>query len=478
MNAPSTAAAPQSTPAAAAATDPSISQRIADFAAATTYERLPQRIKDRAKLHMLDVIGTALAATRFDFAHRALKGLLGLDEPGTHALIGIRKQLPLRDAVLLNGILAHGLDYDDTHPGAIVHPSSSAFPCALGMGEKVNASGADLLTAYVLGVDVATRVGVTAAGAMHTSGFHTTGIAGHFGCVVAAGKLLGLSTEQLTKAQGLAGSTASAVSEHRADGAWNKRMHPGWAGVGGITAALLARGGYLGTRRIYEGADGLFRSHTGDRFESLDLSAMTAALGEKWLIDEVAIKPFPICHLLHACADSALALRRKHGLRPEDISKVRALLHPETFHYVCEPAEMRRRPVSEYMAKFSVQYVVAACLVRGKFGFAELEPEALIDRDILALAQRVSHEADPESQFPKYFSGGVVITTTDGRELVHMEKINRGAGERALTPEDICAKFVDNAELVVSPARAVRIRDFVLEIERHGARDLAALIAG
>jgi 2-methylcitrate dehydratase PrpD len=478
MNAPSTAAAPESTPAAAAAAEPSISQRIADFAVATTYERLPQRIRDRAKLHMLDVIGTALAATRFDFAHRALKGLLGLGEPGTHTLIGIRKQLPLRDAALLNGILAHGLDYDDTHPGAIVHPSSSAFPCALGMGEKVNASGADLLTAYVLGVDIATRVGVTAAGAMHTSGFHTTGIAGHFGCVVAAGKLLGLSTEQLTKAQGLAGSTASAVSEHRADGAWNKRMHPGWAGVGGITAALLARGGYLGTRRIYEGADGLFRSHTGDRFESLDLSAMTAGLGEKWLIDEVAIKPFPICHLLHACADSALALRRKHALEPEDISKVRALLHPETFHYVCEPAEMRRRPVSEYMAKFSVQYVVAACLVRGKFGFAELEPEALIDRDILALAQRVSHEADPGSQFPKYFSGGVVITTTDGRELVHMEKINRGAGERALTAEDICAKFVDNAKLVVSPARAARIRDFVLEIERHGARDLAALIAG
>ncbi|MDB5904766.1 MAG: 2-methylcitrate dehydratase [Betaproteobacteria bacterium] len=472
MNAPSPAAAPT------VAAEPSISQRIAEFAVAAHYERLPQRIRERAKLHMLDVIGTALAATRFDFSHRALAGLLGLGEAGTHSLIGLKNRLPLRDAVLLNGILAHGLDYDDTHPGAIVHPSSSAFPCALGVAEKVDASGADLLTAYVLGVDIATRVGVTAAGAMHTAGFHTTGIAGHFGCVVAAGKLLGLSAEQLTKAQGLAGSTASALSEHRADGAWNKRMHPGWAGVGGITAALLARGGYLGTRRIYEGADGLFRSHTGERFEGLDLSTMTAGLGEKWLIDEVAIKPFPICHLLHACADSALALRRKHDLDADEIATVRALLHPETFHYVCEPAEMRRRPVSEYMAKFSVQYVVAACLVRGKFGFAELEPEALADRDILALAQRVSHEADPESQFPKYFSGGVVITTTDGRELVHMEKINRGAGERALTADDICAKFMDNAALVVSPHKASRIRDFVLEIERHGARDLAALIAG
>jgi 2-methylcitrate dehydratase PrpD len=205
---------------------------------------------------------------------------------------------------------------------------------------------------------------------------------------------------------------------------------------------------------------------------------MTERLGEHWLLEEVAIKPFPICHILHACADAALALRRKHGLQPEQIAKVRALLHPETFHYVCEPADMRRRPTSEYMAKFSVQYVVAACFVRGKFGFAELEDDALRDEEILALAQRVSHEADPESQFPKYFSGGVVVTTTDGRELVHMEKINRGAGERALSAEDIATKFIDNAELVMPRAKAERIRDFVLDLERHDARELAALIGG
>jgi 2-methylcitrate dehydratase PrpD len=472
------AASPAPVTPPAPSSDTSISQRLADFASATTYERLPERIRSRAKLHMLDVIGTALAATRFEFSHRALAGLKALAEPGTHTVIGMPVKLPLRDAVLLNGILAHGLDYDDTHPGAIVHPSSSSFPCALGVAEKVGASGRDLIAAYVLGVDIATRVGLTAAGAMHTSGFHTTGVAGHFGCVVAAGKLLGLDAQQLTRAQGLAGSTASALSEHRADGAWNKRMHPGWAGVGGITAALLARGGYIGTRRIYEGADGVFRSHTGARFAELDLESMTRALGEHWLIDEVAIKPFPICHLLHACADSALALRRKHELRPGQIAEVRALLHPETFHYVCEPAEMRRKPTSEYMAKFSVQYVVAACLARGKFGFAELEDETLRDETILALAQRVSHEADPESQFPKYFSGGVVVTTTDGRELVHMEKINRGAGDRALTAEDIIAKFIDNAELVTARGKAERIRDFVLDLDRREARELAALLAG
>jgi 2-methylcitrate dehydratase PrpD len=130
------------------------------------------------------------------------------------------------------------------------------------------------------------------------------------------------------------------------------------------------------------------------------------------------------------------------------------------------------------MAKFSVQYVVAACLVRGKFGFAELEDDALKDEAILALAQRVSHEADPQSQFPKYFSGGVVVTTTDGRALSHMEKINRGAGNRALTADEIAAKFMDNAEVVLARAKAERIRDLVLDLDRRDARDLTAILPG
>ena len=460
------------------ATAPStISERLAEFAANVTYESLPQGVRECAKLHILDVAGTALAATRFEFAHRALAGLQCIAEDGSKSVIGMPVRLPLRDAVLLNGILAHGLDYDDTHPGAIVHPTCSTFPCALGLGEHVGASGRDLLAAYVLGVEVATRIGIAAKGMMHTSGFQTTGIAGHFGCVMVAGRLLNLDAQQMIMAQGLAGSTASALSEHRADGAWNKRMHPGWAGVGGITAASLARGGFVGARKIYEGADGLFRSHTGEKFPQVDLAAMTRGLGERWLIEEGAVKPFPICHLLHACADSALALRREHDLKPQDIGDVRALLHPETFHYVAEPAEMRRRPVSDYMAKFSVQFVVAACLARGKFGFAELEADALNDPEILALAQRVRHDVDPESQFPKYFSGGLVVTLKDGRQLVHMEKINRGAGDRALTGHEIAAKFMDNAELVLTRSRAERIRDFVLELDRHGARELGEQLA-
>ena len=183
----STQPAPAAAP--ATATTLSISQQIAEFAANLTPDAIPADVRERAKLHALDVAGTALAATRFDFAQHALAGISNLAEGGNNSVIGMNIKLPMRDAVLMNGILAHGLDYDDTHPGAIVHPTASSFPCSLGVAEKRDASGADLLMAYILGVEIATRLGVAAGGTMHTQGFHTTGIAGHFGCSVADGKL-------------------------------------------------------------------------------------------------------------------------------------------------------------------------------------------------------------------------------------------------------------------------------------------------
>ena len=458
---------------APAAETPALSRTIAEFVQDVDYSTLPQRLRDFARFHMLDVVGTALAATKFEFAQRALNGLSAMADGGSVSVIGMGAKLPLKDAVIMNGILAHGLDYDDTHPGGPVHPSSSAFPCALGLAEFLDRSGKDLLTAYLIAVEISTRVGIATNGALLKAGYHTTGVAGHMGCAVGAGHLLRLNAEQLVYAQGLAGSTASALAEHRADGAWNKRFHPGWAGAGAITAASLARAGFIGTRKIYEGQDGLFRSHAGTHLSLIKPDALVEGLGTTWRAEEVAIKPYPVCHMLHACIDSVLALKREHQFKVDDIAEVRALLHPAVFHSVCENPELRRRPASDYIAKFSVYYTLAAALIRGRCGFAELEDEALNDPAILALATRVTYEADPDSLYPEYFSGGAVITLKNGKSFKHVDKINRGAGERALSGDEISAKFLDNAELVATPARARAIRDTVLDIENLSARELA-----
>src|SRR4051812_23918210 len=150
--------------------DLSISHVVAAFVSDIRYEQLPGTFVEFLKDHIIDVVGTSLAATRFDFAYRALAGLGVLADSHGSTVIGMPQKLPLKDAALMNGVLAHGLDYDDTHAVGPVHPSASAFPCALGVGEFINCSGRDLLLAYGLGIEIATRLGLAANGTMHKTG--------------------------------------------------------------------------------------------------------------------------------------------------------------------------------------------------------------------------------------------------------------------------------------------------------------------
>ena len=247
-----------------ASTHKPIAVSLAAFAEALEFDAIPEQIRMRAKLLILDAVGIALASTRYEFAHRTLSAARELGE-GTSDVIGFSAKLGLRDAILLNGVLVHGLDFDDTHGRGVIHATASCFPAALGIAAKYNASGRDFLTAYVLGMEVATRLGSVAKGGFHQVGFHPTGLVGTFGCALIAGKLQGQTAEQLAMAQGVALSTASGSLEFLEDGTWTKRMHPGWAGVAGLTAATLARHGFSGPKAVYEGRFGLFKSHLGER---------------------------------------------------------------------------------------------------------------------------------------------------------------------------------------------------------------------
>ena len=467
---------------AAAAAPANIAQALAAFVHNLEFDAIPAAVRERAAYLMLDATGIALASTRWDFAHKSLSAVQGLAGSGGGrkcTVLGMPARLPLRDAVLLNGILVHGLDYDDTHVPGVIHATASAFPCALGVGEHLGLSGRAVLTAYVAGIETGARLGAVAKGAFHQIGFHPTGLIGAYACALLAGRLLGATPAQLHMAQGITLSTGAGSLEFLEDGSWSKRLHPGWAGVAGITGAALARQGFVGPQRPYEGRFGLFPSHLGPLAEGCDYALATAGLGETWELEQVAVKPFPICHFAHGCADAALALRREHGLRPEDIAEIRALVPREVIKTICEPVANKLRPVSDYDAKFSLPFIVAACLVRGRFGLAELEADALHDETILALAAKVRYEADPASPFPRAYSGELVLTTRDGRELRQREHINRGAAERPLANAEIEAKFLDNAQRAVSRERAGRIRDALLGLEDcPDVRELAALLGG
>ena len=464
-----------------------IASELAAFAAGLRYEDIPDRVRIRARRLILDAVGIALASHRFDFAGPCLRGIEMLAgagasprQAGEATVIGHPRRLPLRDAAMANGLLVHGLDYDDTHVPGIIHATASAFPCTLALGERLGASGADVVAAYVVAVEAGARIGSVPRGGFHRQGFHPTGLVGAFGCALGAGRLLGLDSDQLVMAQGIALSTASGSMEFLEEGAWTKRLHPGWAAVAGLTSAYLASEGFVAPSRPYEGRFGLYRTHLGAPADGdCDYALATHGLGEVWELERVAVKPFPACHFLHGCADAAIAIARTHDLRPEEVEEVTALVPEETIATICEPAANKVRPVSDYHAKFSVQYAVAVSLSRRAFGLAELDEDARADARVLDLASRVRYRADPASAFPRAFSGEVVVRTRDGRELRHREEINRGADERPLTNGEIAEKFMDNARLTVDGVRAVAIRNAILDLDRHDdARAVAGVLAG
>jgi 2-methylcitrate dehydratase PrpD len=442
-----------------------ISEELARFVGEFAADRIPAQVIARAKQLILDAVGIALASTTHEFSRRAMTAIADLAGPGDAIVIGTPLRLPMRDAALINGMLIHGLDFDDTHSGGVIHATSSILPTVLAVGARCRVSGRDVLAAYVLGIEAAARLGAVAKGGFHQVGFHPTGLVGAFACALAAGRLMGLDEEQLVMAQGLALSVGSGSLEFLEDGAWNKRLHPGWAANGGITAAALARQGFLGAKRAYEGRFGLYTSHLQNWVGAADLSLATADLGEVWEVLQVALKPYPACHFVHACTEAAIRLARDGDFDLTRVERVCALVPAEVVSTVCEPIDNKRRPANSYDAQFSIPFAIAMALRRGRFTLDELEDAAIADSETLALADRVEYEIDALSTFPRHYSGEVIVTTRDGRMLRRREQINLGNGERPLSETEILEKFRSNALRAVPQAQAERIEGLVLSFD-------------
>ena len=442
-----------------------IAGRLADFASGLRRDSVPREIFDKSKLLLLDMVGAALASATFDFGRCAVAGLPALGG-GTSTVIGFREKLALRDAVLANGILVHGLDYDDTSIYGRVHPSGSCGTTALGVASEFGVSGTELLLSYIAALECTVRLGAVVKGGFQQRGFHPTGVVGTFGAAIAAGRLLGLTSRELAMAQGIALSMASGSQEFATEGAWTKRLHPGWAGVGGITAAALAKGGFIGPRLAYEGKRGLYNLYLADLAKQCDLGLATDRLGIDWQIDTIAHKPLPACYFNVPTIDAAVRLAKQYQLRAPDIAQVKALLPQAAVQLVCEPKNAKRRPHDSYAAQFSIYFTTAVALIRRRFTLDDLDDAALRDSEILSLADRVEYAVDDKTTFPKFYSGAVVVTTRDGRVLEAREDMNRGAPERPLSEAEVIAKFTDAAERIFAPAKAARLAETILAIDK------------
>lgn len=427
-----------------------ISEALASFSRTATFASIPPAVVDYALLCIADSVGIAFASQQFSFAESGIGAMKALGSSGICSVIGGNQLLTSRDAAFLNGLLVHGLDYDDTHSESIIHCSASALPMVLAQGYTHHASGQAALTAYVIAVETSARLGQIADGMFQKKGFHPTGLVSIFGCTLGASMLAQLTESQTVHAQGVALSMAAGSMQFLEDGAWTKRMHPGASASSAIMASALAANGFKGPGNAYEGRYGLYPLYLSG--QDVDVARVTDTLGKDWELLNVAIKPYPVCHFSHACMDSVIILMREHQLSLSDIDEITAFLHENQFDVVCRPSQAKTAPKSDYDAKFSLQFCVAAAAARGEFGLAELERQALEKEEILALARRVSFEHWESSRFPEFFSGGIRIKTKSGLVVEHYETVNRGATGRALDVNAVRQKF--NANMLTSTTQS------------------------
>jgi 2-methylcitrate dehydratase PrpD len=389
---------------------------------------------------LIDVVGLCVTARNEDYVASAINSC---DDDGICTAIGHMRTLTATGAAFVNGTACHGEDFDDTFEGGPVHAGAVIVPAVLAACERHNPDGRMALTGIAVGTEVLCRLSLVAPKAVHKAGFHPTAVFGAMGAAAGVGVALGLREIEIVDALGIAGSMAGGIIEYLAEGAWTKRMHPGWAAQSGIRAALLAREGFVGPRTVFEGVHGLFNgfAHTTEG----DYEALTRDFGEAWVTDTLAFKPYPCGTMAQPYIDCARRLAAR-GVHPEEVAEIACEVAEGTVHRLWEPLADKQRPPNGYAAKFAVPYLLATGFVYGGLGLAAFTEGAIRDERVLALASKVKYVIDPENPYPNNYTGHIRVTLEDGTVVEERQPHLRGGAQEPLERQDVIDKFILNAE--------------------------------
>lgn len=436
-------------------------ERLAKFTTETKYRNIPRKAVDVAKKAVLDYLGVAIAGSQepaVTILSQQVRQMGAVGEAGV-ILGGFKTTADL--AAWVNGTISHSLDYDDTFSTAAgynMHPSVPIWPAVFALGEKHRVSGKDLLAAYIIGIEVESRIGVAIGKQNSDAGWHPTAVLGTIAAAAASASILNLDVWQTQMALGIASSLASGLV--RNFGTMTKPMHAGNAARNGVIAAQLARSGFTANGNIMEDEFSFCNLFSAGKVDQLGNAA--ADLGAVWHIVEkgLAFKPYPSCRATHASIDAVLHLRQELNIGADQVAAVACITSPKVDQFLKFP-----QPKNGYQGKFSMQYCVATALAKGKVTLDDFNDAQLADATVQQLLPRINVVHPPEWATVSSLIQEVEIKLKNGKKYTRKVTAPKGDPDNPLTDAELLAKFTDCARLMLKTGALKKTRDLILRIE-------------
>lgn len=438
---------------------------LSEFIQRTSFEDLPEQVRKRVPIHLLDLLGVIYSGSQTEPARKVERMMAQSKGKQESTVIPAGWKTSCWDAALVNGTFANGVSLNDLHGLAGAHLGPVVIPAALAVGERAGSSGRDIVTAIVLGYEVMARVGKAISPSNRERGFHPTATSGVFGAAAAAAKLLGLGVEETVWAMGNAGTQSSGLFAFMDDGAMTITIHPGFAARNGVFAALLAREGFTGAEYIFESPAGFL----GAMSDTPHPEKLCERLGESYEILNTGFKPYACCRLVHSSIDAILGIVKEEGaLRPERIRGVTVRTSPGASKNT-DPA-----PQTVVGARLSLPFNIALLLSSGNPPKESIPEKLLGNEELKRLSKKI--EIVPDGAFSRY-SSEVSITTEEGRVFSKKVEAPKGDPSNPLTAEDVTDKFKSLVrEAGMSEARAESIIAGVARLE--GVKTISSFMQG
>lgn len=431
-------------------------EEIAAFVAATRREGVPAPVLALAKRGVIDTLGVAIGAA----AHPVGEILSKTLPPGNDevCLWNGRGKVAVLDAALANGAIGHTLDFDDGGVALTpMHPSAPVLAAVWALGESGGFSANDVLAAYAIGVEVECKLASAVSLTHYDHGWHSTAVLGSFGAAAGSGFLLGLNTDQLRTAIGIAASMTGGLRANF--GTMTKPLHAGLAARNGVMAARLAQNGWSANQSVLETKKGFFDVYQCGAVGPLQL-------GQPFHFQEpgVSIKRFPSCSATHHCIEAMIALKNQHNLSAGQIDKIECAVHAVSVQALRQEA----RVSTPEQGRFSLHFTLPLILLEGSVELKHFTPQYFDRNDIQELMDKVSIGVHPELQTlesKKKVFGEVTVTLKDGRRLTQRAYQIRGRAPVPLSDADVDAKFLGCAEPALGETKARELLSALHKLE-------------